>query len=244
VPEYAIVLDLDFTLWRPPICTDDFIVGVIANYMGRADAGQSDMLAGRQLKRDTPIRRWVGQHPDVDPEDAYLRMFDDGTIVSRYDALHQEGLYEVFAENREAAGMGKDARALYGEPARKMLEQLSGPKAVWTANTREYAERVLRDLGLLDCFDKIFTREDDLSKVERSSYETVKSQLPVARVFYVDENVYYLELAQSAGLVAVHAHQWAPRQYRRVCEQQKPLCAPRLEDLPGLIESLLCQQND
>jgi FMN phosphatase YigB (HAD superfamily) len=244
VPDYAIVLDLDFTLWKPPISSDEFIVGVIANYMGRANAGQSDMLAGRRLKRDTPIRRWVEQHPDIDPDDAYLRMFDDGTIVSRYDALSKEDLYDAFAENREAAGMGKDARALYGEPARKVLEQLSGPRTVWTANTREYAERVLRDLGLRDCFDKIFTRDDNLSKVERSSYEIVKEQLPVARVFYVDENVLYLELAQSAGLVAIHAHQWAPRQYRRVCEKQKLPCAPRLEDLQSLIESLLCRQND
>jgi putative hydrolase of the HAD superfamily len=88
-----------------------------------------------------------------------------------------------------------------------MLDDIPLRKAIYTNAPLEYAERVLRVLGVADCFEQVIGIEDVglCSKPERSAYEQVLARLGVRgdECIMVEDSLRNLRPAKALGMTTV-----------------------------------------
>jgi putative hydrolase of the HAD superfamily len=88
-----------------------------------------------------------------------------------------------------------------------MLKRIPWRKVIYTNGTSEYAWRVLRALGVLDCFERVVGIEEVglCNKLHRYAYERMLTQLgvPASACIMVEDSARNLKPARELGMTTI-----------------------------------------
>ena len=180
------LFDLDKTLYHPDTAMFPYLIkqgrAVVADMLNMPYEQVDKMFLDYSARYGVAFRGLHLHHPQLNMDEMIHRTFSEAPLEDMIpDAAHK-----------------------------KMIDELPGKKVIFTNGAKLHAERVLKHLGLYECFDAIFdvVQQDFQAKPALETYEHVLKALDVRaeECVMVEDTAENLKPAHNMGMATALVH--------------------------------------